>query len=296
MNLDQIKLFIQVTELGSFKKVAEENYISQRAVSQQMKKLEEELDTQLFIRGHNSIQLTTAGEFFKERCITITELMDDTNSKLKSIQSTAESLLSIGYFSPFDTVLIRSLVSQLPDQIHYSFTEEGPEHLLSDLVLDKLDCGILMDNYGYSIDFGKKNLQAITLHEDQMVIGISEELFQANEGTIRLQDLQHLPVIYYNNEESSYLRNSFLSSLASKIKFSRIERTISFEQMQLMVSLGEAISFYPQELITKLSNPAEHIKYVLPVDYQDQKFQFKLIFKKSNRNPALAKLIDLVEK
>ena len=85
MNIDQIKLFIQVTELGSFKKVAEQNYISQRAVSQQMKKLEDELGAQLFIRGHNSITLTPAGKFFRERCVTITELLDDTSSKVRDI-------------------------------------------------------------------------------------------------------------------------------------------------------------------------------------------------------------------
>ena len=48
--------------------------------------------------------------------------------------------------------------------------------------------------------------------------------------------------------------------------------------MQLLVSLGQAISFYPQELIRKLSTPADQIAYVLPQDYQNQKFQFKLIF------------------
>jgi DNA-binding transcriptional LysR family regulator len=295
MNIDQIKLFIQVTELGSFKKVAEQNYISQRAVSQQMKKLEDELGAQLFIRGHNSITLTPAGKFFRERCVTITELLDDTSSKVRNISLDTQSLLTIGYFSPFDTVLIRNFIPMLPATVQYSITEEGPEHILSDLLMDKLDCGMMMDNYGYKIDFDKQRLRAITIHEDQMVIGISKHLLKQLGANPRLADLQALPVIYYNNEESTYLKESFLASLSPKLKFAHVERTTSYEQMQLLVSLGQAISFYPQKLITKLSTSADQIAYVLPQDYQNQKFQFKLIFKKNNHNPALKELLRLIK-
>ncbi|MGN1283645.1 MAG: LysR family transcriptional regulator [Limosilactobacillus sp.] len=295
MNIDQIKLFIQVAELGSFKKAAEQNYTSQRAVSQQMKKLEDELNAQLFIRGHNSIQLTPAGKFFNKRCITITELLDDTSRMARSISLKDESLLSIGYFSPFDTVLIRDFMAKLPTIVQSSITEEGPEHILADLLLDKLDCGILMDNYGYKVDFKKKGLTAVTIHEDQMVIGVSTRLFNRLGKDFRLAALSDLPVIYYNNEESSYLKESFLASLSPKVKFSHVERTTSYEQMQLLVSLGKAISFYPQKLIARLSTPADQITYVLPPDYQDKKFQFKLIFKKTNHNPALRRLIKLLQ-
>lgn len=38
MNIQAMKLFLQVVEWGSFQKVADQNFISQRAVSQQIKK------------------------------------------------------------------------------------------------------------------------------------------------------------------------------------------------------------------------------------------------------------------
>lgn len=65
MNLDQLKVFLTVSELGSFQKAAQANYVSQRAISQQMKRLEDELGVKLFIRGKNRIQLTSAGIFLK---------------------------------------------------------------------------------------------------------------------------------------------------------------------------------------------------------------------------------------
>lgn len=101
-------------------------------------------------------------------------------------------------------------------------------------------------------------------------------------------------MIYYNNEESSYLKESFLASLNSKLKFTHVKRAISYENMQLLVSLGKAISFYLQKLIKKVSSPDDQIAYILPKDYQNQKFQFKLIFKKGHNNPALKKPINFL--
>lgn len=48
MNEELLRLFLDVVQLGSFQKVAEKNYVSQRAVSRQIQRLEQNLHTQLF--------------------------------------------------------------------------------------------------------------------------------------------------------------------------------------------------------------------------------------------------------
>lgn len=290
MTIEQLKLFLQVTELGSFKKVAEQNYISQRAVSQQIKKLETELACQLFIRGYNNLTLTVAGDFFKQRCVTIINLIDDTSHKLRNITSSTNSLLSIGYFSPFDTFLIRPLLSSLSSSIQTDIIEEAPEHLISDILLNKLDCAILMDNYGSTVNFKQLGLKSITIYHDQMVIGVAKKLLPKLDHPLHLSSFKNLPVIYYNNEESSFLKTSFLASTDPGLNFSHVTRTSSYEQMQLLVSLGKAISFYPRSLISLLSNPSEGIQYIFPDEYEGKYFQFKLVYKKKV-NPALQELI-----
>lgn len=62
--LKQLKYFQSVVRLGSFSAAAEENFISQSAISQQVQSLERELGFALLVRKNRSFSLTPAGEYF----------------------------------------------------------------------------------------------------------------------------------------------------------------------------------------------------------------------------------------
>ena len=55
MTLQQMRYFIAVAQNLSFSKAAQQHYVSQTAVSQQIKLLEEELETELFQRTRHSV-------------------------------------------------------------------------------------------------------------------------------------------------------------------------------------------------------------------------------------------------
>ena len=65
--LRQIRYFISVVKNNSFSEAAEECHISQSAVSQQIKLLEEELSVKLFDRKNRKFTLTPAGEYFYKK-------------------------------------------------------------------------------------------------------------------------------------------------------------------------------------------------------------------------------------
>ena len=62
IDLNLYKTFFVVANCNSFTKAAELLYISQPAVTQAIKKLEEQLNTELFSRTSTGIHLTKAGE------------------------------------------------------------------------------------------------------------------------------------------------------------------------------------------------------------------------------------------
>ena len=68
MLLRQMKYFAAVVECGSFTEAAEQCYISQSAISQQIRILEEELGVELLHRGNRKFTVTTAGEYFYSQC------------------------------------------------------------------------------------------------------------------------------------------------------------------------------------------------------------------------------------
>lgn len=62
MELRQLKYFVGIAETGRFSDASKQLFISQSAVSQQIKLLEEELGTQLFVRNQHSVSLTESGK------------------------------------------------------------------------------------------------------------------------------------------------------------------------------------------------------------------------------------------
>lgn len=61
MEIRQLRYFVGIAETGRFSEASKQLFISQSAVSQQIKLLEEELGAQLFVRGAHSVTLTEAG-------------------------------------------------------------------------------------------------------------------------------------------------------------------------------------------------------------------------------------------
>lgn len=64
MNFEQIKSFLSVARTGNFSQAAKERFISQPTISNQMRMLEEELDTKLFLRTSKNTTLTEQGQKF----------------------------------------------------------------------------------------------------------------------------------------------------------------------------------------------------------------------------------------
>ncbi len=64
MNTNQLKYFVAVAEYRSFTKAANQYYISQTAITQQIHALEESMNVQLFNRSSRPVALTPAGRIF----------------------------------------------------------------------------------------------------------------------------------------------------------------------------------------------------------------------------------------
>src|SRR5262245_62153138 len=75
MHIETLKTFCDLIETGSFSKAAALNFISQSAVSQQVKSLEQRFETRLIERGRapRGVTPTEAGKIFYAECKEILE-------------------------------------------------------------------------------------------------------------------------------------------------------------------------------------------------------------------------------
>ncbi|MEG1994254.1 MAG: LysR family transcriptional regulator, partial [Oscillospiraceae bacterium] len=66
IKLELYKIFLTVANANSFSVAAKELFMSQSAISQGIKSLETQLETQLFIRGSKGVSLSTEGKILYE--------------------------------------------------------------------------------------------------------------------------------------------------------------------------------------------------------------------------------------
>ena len=93
----QMKYFIAVVECSSFTEAAEQCYISQSAISQQIRSLEKELGVELIHRENRSFTLTPAGKYFYEQSKGILNEVEDIRRETFRIGKDKEMELKIGY-------------------------------------------------------------------------------------------------------------------------------------------------------------------------------------------------------
>lgn len=111
MELRQLRYFTRAAETLNFSDAAKNLNIAQSSLSQQIKQLEDELGTQLFIRNSHSIRLTEAGEVmlpFAMRTIHEAEACAD---RINDLRKLLTGTLNIGVTHSFNPILTESVIS-----------------------------------------------------------------------------------------------------------------------------------------------------------------------------------------
>ena len=111
MELRQLKYFIKVAETLSFSEAARGLYVTQSTLSQQVKQMEEELGTQLFLRSSHCVALTEAGQEllpYARKTIYEAEMCVTRIADLNRLQAGA---LNIGVTYSFSPILTETLIT-----------------------------------------------------------------------------------------------------------------------------------------------------------------------------------------
>ena len=96
MHLETLKIFCDLVKEGNFSKTAEQNSLSQSAVSQQLAQLELEYKCQLLDRKKRPIELTSEGKLFYKAAKDIIERYKRFQSELNSLKSTTGFQINVG--------------------------------------------------------------------------------------------------------------------------------------------------------------------------------------------------------
>lgn len=134
--IKQIKYFQAVVKFQSFTKAADECYISQSAISQQIQALEKDLGTQLLKREGRKFSLTKAGEFFYRKSLVLVNDFDRICRETLKLAVGGEQKISIGYLRHYDGQELKKAVAKFNEKYPEIFIElaQGTHEELYDLL------------------------------------------------------------------------------------------------------------------------------------------------------------------
>ena len=140
MELRHMKYFLTVCEEMNFTRAAEKLNIAQPPLSRQIKDLEEELGTELFIRNPHKLELTQAGVLFRQYATQILELADKSVEEVKEVNTGLKGTLYLASVEGHAPRLFSKWIA--------GFSEKYPDveyHLWngnSDEVIDRVNKGL----------------------------------------------------------------------------------------------------------------------------------------------------------
>ena len=141
MELRQLKYFIRTAETLNFSEAARSMYITQSTLSQQIRALEDELGSPLFLRDSHSVSLTESGEKMLPLARQTVIDAETCRSQIRDIQEGLIGTLNIGAtysFSPILTETVNDFIGRYPG-VKLSITNRSMEELMEMLRRREVD-------------------------------------------------------------------------------------------------------------------------------------------------------------
>lgn len=115
MTLNQLRAFLEAARHGSFTAAASSLQLSQASVSELIRRLEDEFEVQLFVRGGRRLVLTAAGQELLGHAETAVTAADQGGHALRSVQSLTGGVATFGVLRNADYYLLSGLVQRFVD-------------------------------------------------------------------------------------------------------------------------------------------------------------------------------------
>ncbi len=211
MLLRQMKYFASVIDCNSFTEAAEQCYISQSAISQQIQSLEKELGVELIHRENRRFTLTAAGEYFYAHCKTILEQTEELIRETKRLGADNELQLRIGYLRCYSGLELHQAIaefSKIYPEVSISIVNGTHEELYDLLRSGGVDLVLNDQRRAFSDTYVNFELMQCGCYAE---ISIQNPL--SKKDSVSLEELKRKPCILISsreqqNAEQEYYQNT----------------------------------------------------------------------------------------
>jgi LysR family transcriptional regulator, hydrogen peroxide-inducible genes activator len=241
MEMHQLRYVVAIARTGNFSRAAEQCHVAQPSLSQQIRKLEDELGERLFDRLKREAKLTAAGEVFLLRALRILGEVDAAKREAHDARELLRGTLSIGVLPTIAPFLLPDVIAEFSEAfpgMELIVQEETTSRLLKLAAACEIDLGIA------SLPINDPRFEIRELFSEELLLALPPGHALARQRKLSVSDLESERFILM--QEGHCLGEQVLSFCDR----SDLHPTVSFRSAQMatiqaLVRAGLGISLIP---------------------------------------------------
>jgi DNA-binding transcriptional LysR family regulator len=266
--------FIEVCKDSSITGAAKTLHLTQPAISQHIKQLEQEYEARLFVRSNRSLSLTKEGEILLKYALRIQSLYGDLERKLRDNKKYA-SYLTIGITHTSESNVAPEILekyAQKDNVIHIRIISDSIKNLYDKLSNFQIDMAIIEGK------ITNKKFSSILLGTDSLVAIVSPAHPLAKKKVVSVNDLKKENLILRTLESgTSTLFASELAKMGESIDDFHLSLEIdSVTSIKELIRKNLGISILPRSTCSRQIKEKKLV--ALPIENMDLSRETNLVF------------------
>lgn len=292
INLDLYRIFYVVAKNGSISSAANALFISQPAITFQIKKLETQLGVSLFTRTKHGVILTDEGKVLFDYVKSGIENITNGENALLNLKNLDSGVIRIGA----STTVCRHVVMPYLEKFHELYPKidiEIVNNLTSNLIKDLRNGNLDMLFLNMPMN-ENKDLKIIPLTDIHDIFVSNKKYYDLTNGKLNLNELSSFPLIFQKlpSNTRTYL-NNYLKDNHVDLK-PQLE-VVSYNLIMDLVKAGFGIGYATKEFIkAELENNSLYEIEVIPK--VPKRFIGIATIDKKTPNYSVKKLIEMMTK
>lgn len=197
MQLESLKMFVDVVETGSFSRAAQLNHVTQSAVSQQIRALETRYEQRLLSRSARQVTPTPAGERLFRGCKEILSRFTEVEAEIReqateiSGSATVSAIYTVGLHELHS---IQKELLRTHPRVNVRLNYRRSDQVYDDVILGAADLGLV------AYPTPRAGVDIVPFREDRLVLVVPPGHALASKGKVSLNAVAGLPFIGFDRE------------------------------------------------------------------------------------------------
>jgi DNA-binding transcriptional LysR family regulator len=197
VHLETLKVFCDVVETKSFSVAASQNYVTQSAVSQQIRMLEEKYGKQLLERTRGNVQLTPAGAILYQASKDIVQRYLDLEDRLQAVTKIVAGVVRVATVHTIGlyelSIQLKHFLKAYP-QVQLQLAYGRSSKIYEDALRGNIDLGIV------AFPSRRAGITVIPFREDRLVLVVSPQHALAKHKQVSVKRLAGEPLVGFERD------------------------------------------------------------------------------------------------